>query len=113
MKANRLELKVDKNSVHMPGQSKKSKKSVTTKDKNPSQPSASTSVVTELHKEALQETNGQTSLGVTGEVRADPQLSSVMSTSTTEPVYSASTLVHSESSSGRVTSTTFIVEVDP
>ncbi|GKA75724.1 hypothetical protein Tco_0782102, partial [Tanacetum coccineum] len=38
--------------------------------------------------------------GVTGEVRADPQLSSVVSASSTEPLYSASTHMHSESASG-------------
>nr|GFB60333.1 hypothetical protein [Tanacetum cinerariifolium] len=48
------------------GQSKKRKKFVTAKDKNPSQPLASTPVVAELHKEALQATSGQTCLGVTG-----------------------------------------------
>ncbi|GKD11272.1 hypothetical protein Tco_1190957 [Tanacetum coccineum] len=48
------------------GHSKRKKKSGTAKDKNPSQPLASTPVVAKLHKEALQETNGPTSLGVTG-----------------------------------------------
>ncbi|GJT84622.1 hypothetical protein Tco_1066339 [Tanacetum coccineum] len=38
------------------------------------QPSASTLVVAELHKEALQATNGQTSLGVTHEERTDAHL---------------------------------------
>ncbi|GJV08242.1 hypothetical protein Tco_1345898 [Tanacetum coccineum] len=60
-----------------------------------------------------QATSGQTSLGVTGEVRVGPQLSSVVSASTTEPVYSTSTLVHSESASWRDTSATFTAEVDP
>ncbi|GKB49563.1 hypothetical protein Tco_0900316 [Tanacetum coccineum] len=64
----------------------------------------------EVHPQA---TSGQTSLGVTGEVRAGPQLSSVVSASTTEPVYSTSSLVHSESASWRDTSATFTAEVDP
>ncbi|GJZ31392.1 hypothetical protein Tco_0576439 [Tanacetum coccineum] len=38
--------------------------------------------------------------GVTGEVKADPQLSSFVSASSTEPLYSASTHMHSESASG-------------
>ncbi|GJX48500.1 hypothetical protein Tco_0273690 [Tanacetum coccineum] len=63
------------------GHSKKRKKSVTAKDKSPSQPLVSTLVVTEMHKEALQATSVQTSLGGTGEERADPQLISVDSTS--------------------------------
>ncbi|GKA15760.1 hypothetical protein Tco_0695507 [Tanacetum coccineum] len=56
-------------------------KSSKAKDKNPSQPSVSTHVVTEMHKEALQATNVQTSLGGTGEERVNPQLSRVMSAS--------------------------------
>ncbi|GJX59647.1 retrovirus-related pol polyprotein from transposon TNT 1-94 [Tanacetum coccineum] len=47
------------------GQSKNRNKSVAAKDKNPSQPSAFTSVVAEMHKEASQATSGQTSLGFT------------------------------------------------
>ncbi|GJV35280.1 hypothetical protein Tco_1407757 [Tanacetum coccineum] len=46
-------------------------------DSNPSQTSASTPVVAEMHKEDLQATGGPTSLGVTSEARANPQLSSV------------------------------------
>ncbi|GJW10142.1 hypothetical protein Tco_1575969 [Tanacetum coccineum] len=46
------------------------------KDSNPIQPLTSTLVVVELHKEDLQATSGSTSLGVTIEVRANPQLSS-------------------------------------
>ncbi|GKC30535.1 hypothetical protein Tco_1037829 [Tanacetum coccineum] len=62
------------------GHSKK-KKSGTAKDLNPSQPSASTPVVAGMHKEALQANNGLISLGVTSEVRVDPQL---ITDSTTE-----------------------------
>ncbi|GKA17954.1 hypothetical protein Tco_0697791 [Tanacetum coccineum] len=56
------------------GHSKRKKKSGTDKGTNPSQPSASTPVVAELHKEDLQATSDPNSLGVTGEVRVDPQL---------------------------------------
>ncbi|GJZ49146.1 hypothetical protein Tco_0603336 [Tanacetum coccineum] len=45
--------------------SKKRKKSVTAKDKNPSQPSGSTDVVPKMHKEDLQAASVQTSLGGT------------------------------------------------
>ncbi|GKD96056.1 hypothetical protein Tco_1379953, partial [Tanacetum coccineum] len=58
------------------GHSKKRKLSGTAKDKNPSQPSASTPMVVELHKEAQQATSGPASLGVTSIVRANSQLSS-------------------------------------
>ncbi|GJW56847.1 retrovirus-related pol polyprotein from transposon TNT 1-94 [Tanacetum coccineum] len=64
---------------------------------NPTQPSASTPVVAELHKEDQQATGGPTSLGVTNEYGAHPQLSSGMSASIhTKPIYSASTIIHSE-----------------
>ncbi|GKB49703.1 hypothetical protein Tco_0900456 [Tanacetum coccineum] len=42
-------------------------------NKNLSQPSASTPMVIELHKEAQQATSGSASLGVTGEVGVDAQ----------------------------------------
>ncbi|GJW23043.1 hypothetical protein Tco_0033665 [Tanacetum coccineum] len=45
-------------------------------DLNPSQPLVSTLVDTGLHKEDQQATGGPTSLGVTSEARANPQLSS-------------------------------------
>nr|GEZ29688.1 hypothetical protein [Tanacetum cinerariifolium] len=66
----------------------------------PSQPSVSIHVVTELHKEGSEVISGQTALLVTGEGRAKSQLSSVVSTSTTKPIYSLSTLVHFESALG-------------
>nr|GEU86785.1 ribonuclease H-like domain-containing protein [Tanacetum cinerariifolium] len=94
------------------GHSKKRKKSTTVKDKNPSQPLASKHVVAQMRKDDLQATSSKTSLGVTGEERAD-QLISIMSASISEPIYSASTLVHSESASGRDTSTTFTAKIDP
>ncbi|GJX69967.1 hypothetical protein Tco_0307138 [Tanacetum coccineum] len=62
---------------------------------------ASTTVVAEMHKEDQQATGGTTSLGVTSEERANPQLSSGMSVfNLNEPIYSASFIIHSESASG-------------
>ncbi|GJR66300.1 hypothetical protein Tco_0012365 [Tanacetum coccineum] len=55
---------------------------------NPSQPPTSTLVVAGIHKEFQQVTSGLTSLGVTSEVRADPQLST-NSTSEVDPEKSA------------------------
>ncbi|GKG54645.1 hypothetical protein Tco_0560300, partial [Tanacetum coccineum] len=49
-------------------------------DSNPSRPLVSTPMDTELHKENQQETGGPTSLGVAIEERANPQLSSGLST---------------------------------
>ncbi|GJS73139.1 hypothetical protein Tco_0705980 [Tanacetum coccineum] len=66
-----------------------------------------------MHKEVQQPTSGPTSLGVTSEVRADPQLSSVVLASLTEPVFSASTIVHFKSASGHDASVNFTVEADP
>ncbi|GJT54587.1 hypothetical protein Tco_0989641 [Tanacetum coccineum] len=57
-------------------------------DSNPSQPSVSTPVDTGMHKEDQQATSGPTSLGVTSEARANPQLSTV-STTEVDPVKSA------------------------
>ncbi|GJS73380.1 retrovirus-related pol polyprotein from transposon TNT 1-94 [Tanacetum coccineum] len=94
------------------GHSKKRKKSTMVKDENPSQPSASTHVVAQMRKDDLQATSGKTSLGVTGEERAD-QLSSIVSASISEPIYSASTLMHSKFALGRDTSTTFTAKIDP
>nr|GEX64502.1 hypothetical protein [Tanacetum cinerariifolium] len=69
-------------------------------DSNLIQPSASTPVVAELHKEAQQATGGPTSLGVTGEEGANPQLSSGMSASIhTKPIYLTFIVIHSESAS--------------
>ncbi|GJX28030.1 hypothetical protein Tco_0236109 [Tanacetum coccineum] len=54
-------------------------------------------LVAELHKEAQQATSVPTSLGVTSEEGANPQLSSGMSTSIhSKPIYSASIIIHSE-----------------
>nr|GEX45335.1 putative DNA glycosylase At3g47830 [Tanacetum cinerariifolium] len=68
----------------------KKKKSSSAKDLNSSQPLASTSVVAGLHKE----------------------VQSVISTSTTEPVYSASIVIHSESASGHDASAASTAEAD-
>ncbi|GJS89977.1 hypothetical protein Tco_0772613 [Tanacetum coccineum] len=82
------------------GQSKK-KKSTTANDKYLSQPSVSTLVIAEMHKEAQQATSGLTSLEVTGEVRSDTQLNIVVLASTTEPIFTTSTILHYEYASGR------------
>ncbi|GKA41217.1 putative reverse transcriptase domain-containing protein [Tanacetum coccineum] len=58
------------------GHSKKRKESSSAMDSNPSQPPVSTPVDPGMHKEDQQATGGPTSLGVTSEERANPQLSS-------------------------------------
>ncbi|GJV95422.1 hypothetical protein Tco_1546999 [Tanacetum coccineum] len=55
---------------------------------------------------------GPASLGVTSEVRADPQLISVVSVSTTEPLFTASIIIYSESASGHDASTDSTPEAD-
>ncbi|GKD15065.1 hypothetical protein Tco_1199472, partial [Tanacetum coccineum] len=95
------------------GHLKKKKKSYSAKDLNLSQPPTSTHVVARLHKEAQQATGGSTSLGVTSEVRADPQITSVASTSTTKPVFLASTIIHSESASRHDALTDSTAKADP
>nr|GEW52121.1 hypothetical protein [Tanacetum cinerariifolium] len=64
------------------GYSRKRKESSSAMDSNLSQPSVSTLIDTELHKEDQQVTGGPTSLGVTNEERANPQLSSRASSTT-------------------------------
>ncbi|GJR32726.1 hypothetical protein Tco_1108958 [Tanacetum coccineum] len=54
------------------GHLKRKKESSSTMDSNPSQTSASTPVVAEMHKEDQQATGVPTSLGVTSEARANP-----------------------------------------
>ncbi|GJV80595.1 hypothetical protein Tco_1516465 [Tanacetum coccineum] len=67
----------------------KETQSSSAKDKSPNHPSPSTSVVGEMHKEAQQVAGGPTSLGVTSEEGAHPQLSSSISAFTLiKPVYS-------------------------
>ncbi|GJV81823.1 hypothetical protein Tco_1517693 [Tanacetum coccineum] len=83
------------------GHSKKRKESSSAMYSNPSQPPVSTPVDTGMHKEDQQATSDPTSLGVTSEARANPQLSSGMSAfNLNEPIYSASFIIHSESASG-------------
>ncbi|GJZ96111.1 hypothetical protein Tco_0668445 [Tanacetum coccineum] len=53
-----------------------------------------------LHKEVYQATSGPTSLGVTGDKGANPQLNSVILASHSKPVYSASIIIHFKSASG-------------
>ncbi|GJW67158.1 hypothetical protein Tco_0121582 [Tanacetum coccineum] len=95
------------------GHSKKRKESSSTIDSNLSQLLVSTHVDTEMHKEDQQATGGPTSLRVTSEARANPQLSSDMSAfNLNEPIYSASFIIHSESASRNDASTAFTVEAD-
>ncbi|GJS62488.1 hypothetical protein Tco_0657272 [Tanacetum coccineum] len=83
-------------------------------DTNPSQPLASTPVVAGLHKEDQQATGGPISLGVTSEEGANLQLNSGMSAFIHHnPIYSAFTIIHSESASGCDVSADFIAEADP
>ncbi|GJV91175.1 hypothetical protein Tco_1538988 [Tanacetum coccineum] len=83
-------------------------------DSNPSQPPVSTPVDTRMHKEDQQVTGGLTSLGVTGEARANPQLSSGMPAfNLNEPIYLASFIIHSESASRNDASAVSIAEADP
>ncbi|GKB98347.1 hypothetical protein Tco_0984484 [Tanacetum coccineum] len=58
------------------GNSKKRKESSLAMDSNPSQPPVSTLVDPRMHKEDQQATSGPTSLGITSEARANPQLNS-------------------------------------
>ncbi|GJY66696.1 hypothetical protein Tco_0468934 [Tanacetum coccineum] len=67
----------------------------------------------EATKKVQQATSGPTSLGVTGEGGSNPQLSSVKSTYHSKPVYSASTIIYSESASGHYALAAFIAKVDP
>ncbi|GKB67567.1 hypothetical protein Tco_0928979 [Tanacetum coccineum] len=62
------------------GQSDKETQSSSAKDKSPSYPLPSTLVVGEMHKEAQQAAGGPTSIEVTSEEGAHPQLSSANST---------------------------------
>ncbi|GJZ78429.1 hypothetical protein Tco_0643266 [Tanacetum coccineum] len=94
--------------------SKKRKESSSAMDSNPSQPPVSTPVDTRMHKEDQQVTGGLTSLGVTGEARANPQLSSGMPAfNLNEPIYLASFIIHSESASRNDASAVSIAEADP
>ncbi|GJS97779.1 hypothetical protein Tco_0804747 [Tanacetum coccineum] len=82
-------------------------------DINPSQPPASTYVDVGMHKEDQQAAGGPTSLGVTSEEGAHPQLSSGMSASNlTQPIFSASFIIHSEFASGHDASADSTAEAD-
>ncbi|GJW12980.1 hypothetical protein Tco_0017113, partial [Tanacetum coccineum] len=95
------------------GHSKIRKESSSTIDSNPSQLSVSILVDTGMHKEDQQATGGPTSLRVTSEARANPQLSSDMSAfNLNEPIYSASFIIHSDSASGNDASAASTVEAD-
>ncbi|GKF61366.1 hypothetical protein Tco_0181420 [Tanacetum coccineum] len=96
------------------GHSKKRKESSSAMDSNPSQPLVSTPVDTRMHKEDQKATGGPTSLRVTSEARANPQLSSGMSAfNLNEPIYSTSFIIHSESALGNDASAFSIAEADP
>ncbi|GJR78835.1 hypothetical protein Tco_0149620 [Tanacetum coccineum] len=96
------------------GHSKKRKEFSYAMDSNPSHPLVSTPVDTGMHKEYQQATGGPTSLRVTSEARANPQLSSGMSAfNLNEPIYSTSFIIHSESALGNDASAFSIAEADP
>ncbi|GJW57824.1 hypothetical protein Tco_0104555 [Tanacetum coccineum] len=83
-------------------------------DSNLFQPPVSTPVDPGMHKEDHQATGSPTSLGVTNEARANPHLSSGMSTfNLNEPIYTTSFIIHSESASGNDASTVSTAEADP
>ncbi|GJW36181.1 hypothetical protein Tco_0059101 [Tanacetum coccineum] len=96
------------------GHYKKRKESSLAIDSNLSQPSVSTPVDTEMHKEGQQATGGLPSLGVTSEERANPQLSSGMSAfNLNKPIFLASFIIHSESASGYDASADSTAKADP
>ncbi|GJX34887.1 hypothetical protein Tco_0246444 [Tanacetum coccineum] len=93
---------------------KKRKESSSAMDSNPSQPPVSTPVDTGMHKEDQQATGGLTSLGVTSEERAYPQLSSGMPTFNLNKImFSASFIIHSKSASGCDALADSTAEADP
>ncbi|GJX60817.1 hypothetical protein Tco_0292207 [Tanacetum coccineum] len=108
----RAQLGHKKHSTSLKQPSKKDSSS--TVESNPSQTLGSTPVVTKMHKEDQQATGGPNSLGVAGEEREDPQLSSGMSASNlNKPIYSASFIVHSKSASGNDALADSTTEADP
>ncbi|GJX92350.1 hypothetical protein Tco_0345676 [Tanacetum coccineum] len=67
-----------------------------------------------MHKEDQQATCSPTSLGVTSEAKANPQLSSdMLSFNLNKPIYLASFIIHSESASGNDASTASTAAADP
>ncbi|GJS34481.1 hypothetical protein Tco_0532863 [Tanacetum coccineum] len=96
------------------GHSKKRKESSSAMDSNPSRPSISTPVDTEMHKEDQQATGGPTSLGITSKERANPQLSSgMLILNLNKPIFSTSFIIHSESASGHDVLADSTAEADP
>nr|GEV24583.1 hypothetical protein [Tanacetum cinerariifolium] len=96
------------------GHSKKRKESSLAMDLNPSQPLVSTLVDTGMHKEDHEATGGPTSLRVTSEARAYPQLSSgISSFNLNESIYSSSFIIYSESASRNDALAVSIAEADP
>ncbi|GKA47157.1 hypothetical protein Tco_0740040 [Tanacetum coccineum] len=96
------------------GHSKKIKESSSAIDSNLSQPPVSTPVDPGMHKEDQQVTGGLTSLGVTNEARANPQLSSGISAfNLNEPIYIASFIIHSKSVLGNDALAVSTAEADP
>ncbi|GJX16373.1 hypothetical protein Tco_0217205 [Tanacetum coccineum] len=96
------------------GHSKKRKESSSAMDLNLSQPPVSTPVDTGMHKEDQQATGCPTSLGVISEERANPQLTSGMSSfNLNEPIYSTSFIIHSKSALRNDASAISTTEADP
>nr|GEW06319.1 retrovirus-related Pol polyprotein from transposon TNT 1-94 [Tanacetum cinerariifolium] len=96
------------------GHLKRKKDSSSTMESNPRQTSAFTPVVTEMHKEDQQASGSLNTLGVTSEERVDPQLSSGMSAfNLNKPIYSASFIIHSESTLGDDALVNSTAEADP
>ncbi|GJZ66921.1 hypothetical protein Tco_0630161 [Tanacetum coccineum] len=96
------------------GPSRKRKESSLAKDSNLSHPLVSTLIDTGMYKEDQQVAGGPTSLEVTSEERAQPQLSSGMSAfSILKLIYSASLIIHSESASRYDASANSTAEADP
>ncbi|GJS38060.1 hypothetical protein Tco_0536442 [Tanacetum coccineum] len=96
------------------GHLKRKKESISAMESNQSQPSASNPVIAEMHKEDQQATGDLNSLGVTSKEGDHPQLSSGMSAFTNiEPVFLASYILHSESTSGNDALADFTAEADP
>ncbi|GJZ86886.1 hypothetical protein Tco_0658496 [Tanacetum coccineum] len=92
---------------------KRKKESNSAMDSIPSQTSASTPVVAEMHKEDLQDTGGLTSLGVTSKARANHQLSSgMLAFNLNDPIYLTSFIIHYESASGNDASEISIAGAD-
>nr|GEV76665.1 hypothetical protein [Tanacetum cinerariifolium] len=94
--------------------SKRRKKSKLAMDSNPSQTLVFTHVDNGMHKEDQQATGDPTSLGVTSEARANPQLNSdMLAFNLNEPIYSTSFIIHYESALGNDASAAFTAEADP